>query len=56
VLIPFFDAYVVVTLADVELGKYDGSAKIMNEVSNEREGILITNRPGVNFPVVLYWS
>jgi hypothetical protein len=56
VLVPLFDAYVVVTLTDVELGKYDSSTEIVNEVSNEWEGVLITNRPGIDFPVVLYWS
>jgi hypothetical protein len=33
--VPFFDAYVVVSLPDVELGEYDGSAEISNEVSNQ---------------------
>jgi hypothetical protein len=39
------DAYVVVSLADVELGEYDGSAEVANEIADEWEGVLITNRP-----------
>jgi hypothetical protein len=54
--VSLFDTYVVVSLTDVEFGEYDGSAKIMNEISNEWEGVLVTNRPSVDLSVVLYWS
>jgi hypothetical protein len=56
VFVSFSDAYVVVSLADIELGEYDGSAKVANEISDEWEGVLITNRPTIDLAVVLYWS
>jgi hypothetical protein len=54
--ISLFDTYVVVSLMDVEFGEYDGSAEITNEISNEWEGVLVTNCPSVDLSVVLYWS
>jgi hypothetical protein len=56
VFVPFLDAYVVVSLVYVELGEYNSSAKVMNEISDEWEGVLVTNRPGIDFSIVLYWS
>jgi hypothetical protein len=56
VLVSFLYAYVIVSLADIELCEYDGSAEVADEVSDEWERVLITNRPSVDFPVVLYWS
>jgi hypothetical protein len=56
VLVALLNTYVVVSLANVELGEYNGSSEVADEITNEREGVLITNRPGVDFPVILYWS
>jgi hypothetical protein len=56
VFVSFSDVYVVISLADIELGEYDGSAEVTNEISDEWEGVLITNRPGVDSSVVLYGS
>jgi hypothetical protein len=41
---------------DVKFGEYDSSTEVANEVSNEQERVLVTNRPGINLPVILYWS
>jgi hypothetical protein len=54
--VSFFYAYVIVSLANIELREYDGSAEVADEVSNKWERILITNHPRVDFSVVLYWS
>jgi hypothetical protein len=54
--VSFFYAYVIVSLADIELHEYDGSAEVADEVSNKWERILITNHPRIDFSVVLYWS
>jgi hypothetical protein len=56
VFVAFLDAYVVVALVDVEFGEYNSSAEVVNEVSDEWEGVLVTNRPFIDFPIVLYWS
>jgi hypothetical protein len=56
VFVPFFYVYVIIPLADVKFGEYDSSAEVANEVSNEWKGVLVMNRPGIDFPVVLYWS
>jgi hypothetical protein len=56
VFIASFDTYVVVSLTDVELGKYGCAAEIADEVSNKREGVLISDRPRIDLPVVLYQS
>jgi hypothetical protein len=34
--VSLFDTYVVVSLTDVEFGKYDGSTEIANEISDEQ--------------------
>jgi hypothetical protein len=56
VFVSFLYAYIVVSLADVEFGEYDSSTEVTNEVPDERERVLVTNRPGINLPVILYWS
>jgi hypothetical protein len=45
VFIPFLNMYVIVPLTDVKLGKFDSSAKVVNEIADEWKGVLITNRP-----------
>jgi hypothetical protein len=56
VFVPFLYAYIVISLADVEFGEYDSSTEVTNEVPDEQERILVTNRPGIDLPVILYWS
>jgi hypothetical protein len=56
VLVSFLYADIVVSLAYVKLGEYDGPSEVTNEVSYEWERVLVMNCPGIDLPVILYWS
>ena len=54
--IPFLDLDVVVPPADVYNCELDASAKVVNDLGNERGYISILLCPFVYGSVVLYWS
>ena len=54
--VTFADAHIVVPPLDVELCVYVRIAEIMNEIHNKRKRILVSDRNGINFSIVLYQS
>ncbi len=55
-LVPFTDAYIVVSPADIELRVDVCIAEIADEVRDEGKRVLISDCEGINFSVVLYRS
>src|SRR6266702_1121598 len=55
-LISFADAYVIVSPADVELCINVCVAEVSDEIRDQGKRVLISDREGVNFPVILYRS
>src|SRR6266702_242518 len=55
-LVSLLDAYIVVSPSYIKFGVDVCVTQVANEVCNERERVLIANREGVDFPIVLYWS
>ncbi len=54
--IPFTDSYVIVSPADVEFCIYVRVAEVLNEVHDQREGVLIPDCDGVDLAIILYRS
>src|SRR6266702_286420 len=53
-LVTFVDAHIVIPPSDVELCINVCIAEVANEICDERKGVLISNREGVNLSIVLY--
>ena len=56
VFVSLFDPDVIVSPSDVQLRVNVGSPQVADERSDERERVLVTHRPLVDFSVVLYRS
>ena len=55
-LIAFFDADIIVSLADIKLGKPFLSDQLLDELFDEREGICVPDGDFIELAIVLYWS
>src|SRR6266571_2060484 len=55
-LVSFTNTYVIVSPSYVEFGIDICIAEIADEVCDQGEGVLISNRNGIDFPIVLYRS
>ena len=56
VSVGLLDPDIVVSLPYIELGVESCTTQIPDEITDERQGVLITNRVAVDGAIVLHWS